>query len=117
MQEVTTELAKLITSLREVAPELWRVTMRQAVLESYAALAWGLLFLAITTTLVIMIIRKRSLIVEIWEDNSPSGILIMIGSVVLVISALLSAGNLLNAYYWLLNPEYHAIQLLLGHLK
>lgn len=98
-----TSLRDLIASVKEMAPEIWAIYVRQVYVESIAI--YGITFILI----IGILFSKKNLD---FDNMNPSTVVFIACSIFLFMVVLL--GILCNGYVSLFNPEYQAIQKLLG---
>jgi ABC-type multidrug transport system permease subunit len=92
------QLRELIDVLKELAPEVWGIYMKQQVITGYEMLGFSLLLLLV------------SIFCGIKAHNEDETIFWVISILVLAMSVLIGMGGAEH----LINPEYFAIQSLLG---
>lgn len=103
---VVAKLDDAISMVKSVAPEVWRILVTQAISEGWQAVCWCALFLL---TGIFLFIKGA-----IWYRNRPSEEVHIayytIGTIVFLIAIIILSMNIGKLF----NPEYYAMQSLLG---
>ena len=96
-------VSQLATWIGDVAPEVWAIMLKQAMVQGWQYLFGAIIGLAIIVAFIVVTIKT-------WEDSLEEGFIVLwcfgvIGGMATFISCTLSAiGHLVNpAYYALLN--------------
>ncbi len=103
---MSTKLIELIEKFETVAPNIWDIMVRQVVVE-------GAINLVVTIVCLLLLLAVKPLwkLAEVPErDMVPAAIVLGFFA---VIPAAFGLANLLRGLARLLNPEYHAIKLLM----
>jgi hypothetical protein len=105
---ITDTLKQLIDTINKMAPEVWNIYVRQALINGWTTLIFCLLIIIVPTPLFVWL--KRT-----WSDGEERHIIVpMIGGSMILLGV---AGILFYALPTLLNPQYAAIQNLLSIIK
>ena len=110
MDELGSELVALVRALREVAPEVWQIAVRQVTVQAVLGLLWtavGLLGSVGSWKLAVSLWRKhKENEYEIWDMGAAFSFVLAVFFVGLTIMAL--AATLPR----IINPQWYAIELL-----
>jgi len=107
MEDILDQLAEVLTKAREVAPEVYAIYVRQILVTGYAALALALLN-ALAAIACIWYGARR------WKDDTVSESTATAWCIALSLCSLSVLLGLACALPRLVNPQYYAIQTLLG---
>ena len=114
------QIAELINQVQSLAPELWRIAVRQAVAEGVQAL------IAAVSGLILIISggfswRTGASRYSDKDHNTPTvtfnDFLIMIGVSAIVVGTLITLFSGSSAFLHLYNPEWYALEKLLGLVR
>lgn len=116
--KVVTEITQLV---QQTSPEVWKILMRQVVIEGYESLAAAAVLTGVTvigTSFFFWGLRKirEADANSKYVDTDPyyaTAIASGIGSVIAFVAAYCNA---VSAFEYLANPAYQAARLLLNHL-
>jgi hypothetical protein len=106
-------IRKIVEFVEEASPIIWAAVQRQVAVTVVLDLIWAALFLALTIGLVYGCIRCRNKYLEDTYRNdaySMSAIFLVLGAAVTTFMFVFLFNNALSH---LLNPDYHAIKILI----
>ena len=113
-------ILKLIETIQNLAPELWKILLKQAYTEAFAKMLWGIGFGFAAYKLNGIV--KRYIPRKIKEEADKSYYYqqddfvtwkIAASITACVILVLLAVGYIFSAIMWLYNPEFYAIRFIL----
>ena len=115
MNEITAELIQLISYVKELAPHIWEIAVKQVYVE-----IWNNVAVAIVAVLAEVVAyklfqhgvnSKKEDFYNNWEFSYVPGI------VLLAVSVFLFLDSIFSIVPRLINPQYYAIQILLEMIK
>ena len=111
---MTEIIQQLIDLLKEMAPNVWAVLVKQAQLEAISHLAWGILCpIGMFVALSIARYAENAYKQDRYSSWDVVVVLAYFGAVVLLIVGI---AELLTAFRWFANPDFYAIHVLLRQL-
>lgn len=114
-------LQQLIDLVKQTAPQLWAIALKQV----YANVARDVILAAVLVVVAYLcyVSVKRAASLEtdeesiFWSDSDFCGFVITIGSIAFLVCCVVIVANLVSVVQSLVNPEYYAIQILMGLVK
>ncbi len=100
-------LIELINQLKIIAPEVWRILIKQVYLEALDMFFWFSV-LAMASYFLYKFVRNKK-VVE--EDDDYNWLYVLVGFLSIVAVAFL-----VGSIKWVVNPEFYAIRFLLERL-
>lgn len=103
-EQILTELMRFV---EEVSPSVWRMAQREVTASIITNVVWGTFFLAFAVAVVVFTMQRRNS----GEFDAEKGIVLSFVTLVLgVFAAILFTA----AIRMFVNPDFHAIQKILG---
>lgn len=117
MEELGGKLVELVTQLQGIAPQVWEVAMRQVTVQLYLSLIW--LFVGIVGTIggiawLRSIVKRGD---ESWDGPEDQVGWALIAAIILVLSLIVVGRAGPSVLQYTLNPQWSAIELLLGKIR
>lgn len=117
-----TAVTELVSAIKALAPEVWAIMVKQVIVQSLAWSAWHL-FITILLCVSLVYTRRWHLKKEADEDKSRFDWedyqlpLLALAYTLQGLFLIMMLGMLLSNLIMLGNPEFYAIQLLIGLVK
>lgn len=112
MEVEFTNITELVEYIQNLAPHVWEIYVRQMIVEGWRNVAWGIGSLFFT--LLFAALCKASYHWSQEEDQEGWIILSLFSIVVAMFCAVAAFTYFTDAVAMFVNPEYYAIQKLLG---
>lgn len=106
-----TNITEIINYIKELAPEVWGIYVQQAILVGVRQFVWaGVTFIL---SLICFIVAKAGYTV-LKEDGDDVIFFIALAIILMSVLSVVTIGYIMEGATMLINPEYAAIQMLLG---